>query len=454
MCNQIQLTSSNPELTRIFEWARDTAMSCVRDSTHAVGPWYEASLPNRNAFCMRDTAHQCIGAALLGLHEQNENMLGRFLTAIDTTRDYCSYWEIENSGNPAPVDYCNDFDFWYNLPANFDLIDACWRLYELTGSEALIGTEAFLRFVSQTLSEYTHTWQLEPDQVMHRSAFPTKGDQSGRFGNARGIPSYDEAHAEITVGADLLAAHYCALNNTAVHLAKTGSPLTEVYQKRAYELQELIETRWWDADRRRYFDFLYSDGSMGGASSAGNLFLLWFGALNNPERVRAALDTLETDQIEPLSYFPQILYRCGYAEEARSKLQSVYKNTRREYPEASFAVIEAMISGLMGIVPSMTDVRVQTVSGLWEHEEATVTDMPALGGTITVKHMGQAYTRFLNNTGCEITWRAAFAGNYNEIEVNGVQYGSENTQTSAGMPFCFVDNMVRPGESSVARIVM
>ena len=81
---------------------------------------------NREAFCMRDIFHQCNGGQVLGLRAHNKNMLKKFAENISETRDYCTYWEINRYDKPAPVDYKDDEDFWYNLPANFDMIDCCF----------------------------------------------------------------------------------------------------------------------------------------------------------------------------------------------------------------------------------------------------------------------------------------------------------------------------------------
>ncbi len=39
---------------------------------------------------------------------------------------------------PASADYKSDAEFWYNLPANFDVLDACYRMYLWTGNKAYI----------------------------------------------------------------------------------------------------------------------------------------------------------------------------------------------------------------------------------------------------------------------------------------------------------------------------
>jgi hypothetical protein len=55
MQSGVQFHSSDPVLNTRFDWARKQALACVHD--HApIGPVYEAALPGREAFCMRDTS--------------------------------------------------------------------------------------------------------------------------------------------------------------------------------------------------------------------------------------------------------------------------------------------------------------------------------------------------------------------------------------------------------------
>ncbi|MEN8226481.1 MAG: hypothetical protein ABFS05_14090 [Bacteroidota bacterium] len=53
----VNFTCSDSTLQHAFEWAKATALSYVREDT-IVGLWYEAALPGRDAFCMRDVSHQ------------------------------------------------------------------------------------------------------------------------------------------------------------------------------------------------------------------------------------------------------------------------------------------------------------------------------------------------------------------------------------------------------------
>ena len=87
---------------------------------------------------MRDTSHQSTGAAVLGLSGHTLNMLHRFAGSISQTRDWCGFWEINKDGFPAPADYQDDRHFWYCLPANFDVMQACYRQFLWTGDRTYL----------------------------------------------------------------------------------------------------------------------------------------------------------------------------------------------------------------------------------------------------------------------------------------------------------------------------
>ena len=137
------VASDDTALVKIFDWAVSNSNWYVGEDSDPVGPWYEAALPNRQAFCMRDVSHQCIGEELNGHGRQNVNMMGKFVENISESKDYCSYWEIDRNNLPASADYVSDQDFWYNLNANFDVMNACYRLYLWTGDEVYINDPRF-----------------------------------------------------------------------------------------------------------------------------------------------------------------------------------------------------------------------------------------------------------------------------------------------------------------------
>lgn len=62
----LSISSNDTTLTEIFNWASERSEKYVGNDTDPVGPWYEAALPKREAFCMRDVSHQCIGEEING----------------------------------------------------------------------------------------------------------------------------------------------------------------------------------------------------------------------------------------------------------------------------------------------------------------------------------------------------------------------------------------------------
>ena len=206
----VSFSSNNKQLSESFKWAKEKALSFAHDATDPVGYWYEAALPNREAFCMRDVSHQSIGAEILGLSKHNHNMFLKFAQNISQEKDYCSWWEINRYNKPAPVDYETDKDFWYNLPANFDVIYNANRLYNWTANKDYINNTDLNNFYKLSLNEYVDHWDLghsevaKRDRTMHLQK-PAKGEK-WRFGNKRGIPTYNEGgRGETLLGIDMTA---------------------------------------------------------------------------------------------------------------------------------------------------------------------------------------------------------------------------------------------------------
>ena len=141
---------------------------------------------------MRDVSHQTEGAAALGLYAANRNMLGLFAQSAAKERDWAAYWEIDGNGHPSPADYLSDNDFWFNLPANFDVLDATVRMWRWTGDDTYRNDPTFQRFFRITMGDYIKAWQLTPDTILKRPRIANQRQAEGRFVHSRGIPSYTE----------------------------------------------------------------------------------------------------------------------------------------------------------------------------------------------------------------------------------------------------------------------
>lgn len=403
-----KLTFNSPDrvLNNGFEWAKRQALQYVFEGDPA-GDWYEAALPGRQAFCMRDVAHQAVGAHALGLAPHNKNMLRKFAQAIAESRDFCGFWEINREYRPAPADYKNDGDFWYNLPANFDILDACLRMYRWTGDEEYVKGIDFNHFYTLTTDDYVKQWDADGDGIPERA----------RPGSRRGIPSYDEGRE--TAGAslmlDLIAIQARGYDSYAALCAHKGDPeRAESYAKKAEALRRVISREWWDSAASGFFTAKLRDGGLARPNAGGILGMaLYYGGVADEAQLSLSLEQLNNIDpselnVETMSYYPALFFengrdRAGYAWLCRL-LDPALK--RREYPEVSFTAIGCYVENLMGIRPDARTNQIITSPHLLpEHEWAELLHCPVFGGSIGLRYeKGRA--AFTNHTGRTVLWNS------------------------------------------------
>ncbi|MDZ7647958.1 MAG: hypothetical protein U5K54_12715 [Cytophagales bacterium] len=429
----VTFKSSNSDLTSAFDWAKNKALSYAHDASDPVGYWYEAALPNREAFCMRDVSHQAIGAEILGLTKHNENMFQKFAENIGAEKDYCSYWEINRYNKPAPVDYNTDKDFWYNLPANFDVVYNAWRVYNWNGNKIWFENEALKRFYTLSMNEYLDHWKLGYDQVTKRSRSMFVEFGAGKFGNNRGIPTYNEGgRGEVFLGIDQTASIIAAYKAYAEILKQTDRRKeANKYQLKAEREQEFLEEFWWDSERKEYRSIQYTDKSfdyfMIEKDQAYLHYLLYFNAIDDPTKIKNLTEQYRLNYnnliVELKSYLPIIFYENGYSTLANNIIVELCsaENKRRDYPENSFTIIEHITRGLMGIEAEASANKVSTISRLdSENDWAEMDDVPILSNKISVKHVGLDKTIFTNKEGPSLMWTARMPGDHKYIFVNGI----------------------------------
>jgi hypothetical protein len=446
----LELETPDAKLAAAFAWAKGQALDYVFPASvcgDPVGDWYEAALPSRFAFCMRDVSHQATGAHVLGLAAFNRNMLGKFARAVSPSRDFCSYWEIDKWDRPAPVDYKNDKDFWYNLPSNFDVLDACWRQYLWTGDRSYVEGPAFLAFYRRTVKEYIEAWDKDRDGIPEH--YP-------EYGN-RGLGGYDEGpfSDRTTFGADLLAAEARAFDSCAALFAVRGEvEEARLLRERAAALRGLYGAGWWDASRGQYADFALLNGRPAFEDQFwSGVFPLYFGLLPAGPRRDATLRRIldrKPEGVEVESYLPEILYRYGADEAARAEILALTDpgKSRREYPEVPFAVIGAVATGLMGVTPDARTRTVETRSGLTAATAwAELRNLPVFDGLVDVRHEGRRRTVLSVRTGGEIVWKAVIEGAWDELMVDGVAQEAHHGEDEAGRPVTWVTVEMSAGKT-------
>ena len=442
--SSVEFYCSDAELEKGFAWARHQALAYVNDKNDPVGPWYEASLPGRDAFCMRDVSHQLIGANVLGLAHINKNLLQKFAKSIAASRDWCGYWEIDKLDRPAPVDYKNDQDFWYNLPANFDVIDACYRQYLWTGDDLYLNDPAFRNFYMRSCDDYVKQWDKNGDGIME-GTFASKPTY-------RGIGSYNEEQEGIT-GSDLIGAQFIGYRAYADLLdlaSKDNHPNAKAYRAQAEALQENFIYAWWDVKENFPFQFLKKDGSKI-HNNPLQLFLLRWNMLHG-DRAKRILNVLLQERskmnVEMFSYFPLEQFRYGNDHtKAIILLKELMSPNlkRREYPEVSYAALEATAMGLMGIQPDASKNSIITLPRLTSNMTAEIKHLPILKTILTIKH-GPNRTTLINEGNESIYWKACLNGTFINFSVNTSRMPAQWEKSMSEHTISFVTVEVKPGE--------
>jgi hypothetical protein len=468
---KITFRSSDTELNEAFEWSKKQALAYAFEND-AVGYWYEAALPGREAFCMRDVAHQSMGAHVLGLTQHTKNMLLKFAENISESKDWCSYWEINRDGLPAPVDYVDDVQFWYNLPANFDVLDCCYRMYLWSGDRDYLEHPALLNFYKRSVHEYVERWDLDLDRIMTRERIMnTRGriDPNNRFQTNRGIPSYDEGGTDFVVALDQLAvqhAGYLAYARIQQHRGNRGE--AEEFMNKASAVRTFVNDEWWDGKKKRYYSHLDIERRL--VHRGPGRSVLYYGADGGGEQTKSILDGIVSEStsmgVEALSHVPEVLYRYGREEPAYRVLLDLTLHERREYPEVSFALVGAFVSGVMGIEleghpPSeartwggYVDRFLKTLPGLTDKTSwAELQNLSIRANALSVRHEGVGKTILTNNSGPSFLWKARFSGSFDTLLVNGEAIQATKEELYVGGPeISWVRITVGAGETMTARI--
>jgi hypothetical protein len=116
--------------------------------------------------------------------------------------------------------------------------------------------------------------------------------------------------------------------------------LAEAAERKASEIQNILERVGWSEQEHHYLSTIRSD--LSGYGSADTM-VLYFGAARDPQHIQGALDYVsspsywEKINIEEETYIPLTLFRYGRGDVAYKVLTnlSAPEKPRREYPEVS-----------------------------------------------------------------------------------------------------------------------
>jgi hypothetical protein len=440
--SRLVLDSSDARLVSAFNWAKRQALAYVFDDD-PVGPWYEAALPGREAFCMRDVSHQSMGAHALGLEKYTRNMLRRFAENVTDARDWASLWEINRLNLPPATDYKNDSEFWYDLPANFDVLDSAYRMYLWTGDLTYANDPVFLNFYERTVNDYVQRWDLGLDKVMTRhhpmNVRSKTGSLNDKFVFFRGLPGYPENRQGYAVSVDLLATQYSAYRGYAfIQSVRRNLDSAQALLKRAADVKSLVNTTWWNDSTHHFYATLDKDHQLQGRAGSA---LLYRDIADDGPKAKAALDDFVADiksrstGVEGKSHHAEILYRYGLPDLAYEQMLDLASENhpRREYPEVSYSVVGAIVTGTMGInvappspVESRTagdyvEIIIKTLPALTKQTPwAELRNLPVRRNLVSIRHEGLQRTIFTNQAGPSLIWQAGLPGSFPSLVVNGM----------------------------------
>ncbi|MBL4938626.1 hypothetical protein JK636_23250 [Clostridium sp. YIM B02515] len=458
--NRVSIKSSNAKLVEGFNWAKEKALKYV-NTNDPVGLWYEASLPGRDAFCMRDVSHQSTGAQILGLSSFNKNMLKKFAKNISKSRDWCSYWEINKYNLPAPEDYKTDDDFWYNLPANFDVLDCCYRQYLWTGDLDYINDPGFLNFYERTVKDYVKCWDINNDGFLEY-----KGDCI-----YRGIPSYLEGQVgvdKIISACDMLSAQYRGyLSYSKIQRLRGNNLEAKEHEEKAENVKRMFNTKWWNENKNNYNTFILENGEFYGVSEndaekSGHLVTtlpLYFDIVEGKQRVDNSIKVLlscKNINVETESHYPEVLYKYGFDKEAYDFIMDLVSplKKRREYPEVSYSVVGSIITGMVGIKPDATKKLIESTPRLTEDVEwIEIDNIPIFNNEISIKCVGNKEAVFINKGKDTVLWKAVFSTNSNEFMIDGTKVKAQKEEKSDGSKCSYVVIPVHENEQHHVKII-
>jgi hypothetical protein len=252
----------------------------------------------------------------------------------------------------------------------------------------------------------------------------------------------------------LLASEYRAIQSFHEIAANPSDrKLAQEMQPTADAIQSLLERVAWSKTQNHYLGTIGADLT---GTGSGDALVLYFNAAKNPGHIRGALDYLSSPQywqhinIEEESYVPLTLFRYGRNDAAYQVLANLSspQKARREYPEVSYSVIEALVSGVMGVQPAHEDdaFDVLTLSRLpTDHDRATLSAISIRKNQLEITHTGISSTRLKNMSGPPVRWRAAFPGAALRLHVDGTTVAANHSTSAGGAVVSWTDVTVPSG---------
>jgi hypothetical protein len=457
--SSLTVTSSSQYLVDAFNWNKAKALSWVRTGVKRdYIPCYWAGYNYREAFYVRDIAHQCQGAALLGLNQENLSMWRALAGTANVSRQWFCLWALDFYGNTYAVDYRSDTNFVREIPAPIELVDKAYACYRWSADPRWITDAVLTNFYRTTMDAFILAHDDNGDGI-------AEGHFIDIFDGACG--SYCEGSTGgYGVGGDNIATTWSAYHSYAKLLGAMGKrALADTCLVKANRVRDGYVRDWWNSSGNNYYAGRTID--MGTWITNFDQYSKETYAFQAVKRIAEAgpradalLDKLHKNYLEngkdynfeSFTYLPEAFYNYSKNDQAWHWLKRLL-DSHYEYPEVSFTAIESIATGMMGIEPDAPNHKVATLGRLTPEVDWVQMDHVLVGpNEILVRHQdGNRTTTVVNHGGPELTWEALFPGEHAIIHIDG----SPKTATRKALNGALVSGVtiqVKTGQSRVVKV--
>jgi hypothetical protein len=406
--SDLKISSSNKTLNEGFSWAKSTALSYVKTGKDNNVACYEASLPGRDAFCMRDIEHMSLGAHFLGLDKENLNMMKAFAATATPEFDYVPAWHIDFKG-----------DIWergHQIPTVFDGIWSSYKQYLWTGNSEWINDTTLLNFYKNSVTNYI---------LRHDKYIPGNGiaDAPGVDGWSN-TATYNEGSVDkFKEAGDGIGMQYQGFKSYAEILkARNDNAGYDLYMAKANDILNMFRSNFWSGST--YYRGRRNLSSYSTGYGRENSFLMPATEITEPgskttNYLKYIYENCSNDNGEAKTYLPETFYPYGEREKGWFWLKWNY-NSRWDYPEISYTCIGSTIRWLMGVSADAPVNLVATLPQLPKEITWIEADNVLIGSKkVEVRHDKNTKTTLTNKSESAINWEARFYGKFTQLLVDG-----------------------------------
>ncbi|MCF3131873.1 hypothetical protein [Streptomyces olivochromogenes] len=479
------VTSSDPRLVEMFDWAKRKANSWVQlpgtegplnvderntsgTGTGTYGPSYWAGYAHRSGYYSRDMVHQLAGAAVLGLDAENQSMLKAFAASSTAEHKYFPVWAMNfDNKTYLAIDYHGPTDFVREVPAGFELVEKANQAYRWTGDSAYVRDSTLWDFYRHTTDQFVS---------LHDGDKPNGVAEGTGKGIFAGTASYDEVGDEpLREAGDAIGSQYQAyLAMAALAKNRGDEDLARTYTRKAAGLKCYFNSTWSGTgsggDMVRGYT---TDGRpLTGWGKENSWFMPMKRIIEAGPRNDAYLDFIDQQasgsgkpsNVEAISYLPDTFFANNRNDTAWKWMRYVYdqRNVRHpvskqgpngDYPEVSFTLVGQTVQGLMGVEPDAPDHALSTQSRLPSGTDWTqIKDLKIGDSTFTLRHDGPTKSTLTHSAGTHAyQWEARFLGRYGSVEVNGAPRKAR-TKVVDGVTYTYVKVALAPGRSASVEV--